>query len=260
MSEDRGIGSMLRAAREEKGWTTNDVGGRLRLTVRQVEAIENEEFSKLGPAVFARGFVRNYAKLLGLEPDDLLEQMTRIRVTPVRETDTAPFTPSDEFWKSPWVVGGIAAAVLLVAIPVGLYLWLNSDGDVAAPAVQQAASPPPPPPAPVLNGQPATPAAPEATQNAAATEAPSAQAPAPVSSAPLRMQFEEASWVQVRDDTGRMLHSALNPAGTTLEIDGKAPFYLLIGNAEKVRVTYKGQVIDLKPFTTVNVARLTLNP
>jgi cytoskeleton protein RodZ len=85
------------------------------------------------------------------------------------------------------------------------------------------------------------------------------QQPAPATGASLRMQFDESAWVQVRDSTGRMLVSGLNPSGTTVEVNGKAPFYLVVGNAVHVRVVYKGQPVDLAPFTSVNVARLTLN-
>jgi cytoskeleton protein RodZ len=304
MSEDRGIGAALRAAREEKGWTANDVGSRLRLMSRQVEAIENEEFSKLGPPVFARGFVRNYAKLLGLDPDDLLEQMTRIKTTTVQDTETVPFTPGGEFWKSPWLLGGIAAVIVLIAIPVALYLWLNSgEEEQAEAAVEQTVPPPPPPPAPVLDVQPPpagapaagpapvqpaapapvpqtpAPAAPPAVSvpppqssvpapapapavqpSAPVQPAPATQPPAPAKPSALRMQFDEAAWVQVRDNTGRVVQSGLNPTGSTVQVNGKAPFYLVVGNAAHVHLSYKGKPVDLAPFTDVNVARLTLNP
>ncbi|MEW6132400.1 MAG: RodZ domain-containing protein [Pseudomonadota bacterium] len=280
MSEEGlGIGATLRAAREEKGWTIQDVGIRLRLMARQIEAIEAEDFSRLGQPVFARGFVRNYAKLLGLDPNELLEQMTRVKLPTVRETESVPFTPSQEFWKSPWVLGGIAAVVLAVAIPLGLYWWLTSDAAVPAPAaVEQSVPPPAPPPAPVLAGQTALPAPEQSVAAAAQAGEPQAQAAEtqgaaaqPVAAQPqanaasvpttdLRLQFDDISWVQVRDSSGRIVHTGLNPAGTAVDIEGEAPFYLVVGNAAKVQVLYKGRAIDLKPYTSVDVARLTLNP
>ena len=258
MSEEGlGIGARLRAAREERGWSINDVGGRLRLTARQIGAIEAEDFAGLGQPVFARGFVRNYARLVGLDPDELLEQMTRVKASRVQEMGSLPFTPSREFWKSPWALGGMAAMILLIAVPSGLYWWLNGDEEAkSAPAVGMAA---PPPHAPV--SQPAVPATPAESQPAPAQAAdPSPQISAPAAATGLHLQFDDISWVQVRDGSGRIVHSGLNPAGSSLDIDGKAPFYLVVGNAAHVRVTYKGQAVDLKPFTSVNVARLTLDP
>ena len=270
MSEERGIGAALRAAREEKGWTAGDVGSRLRLMSRQIEAIEAEDFHKLGPPVFARGFVRNYAKLLGLDSDELLDQMTRVKTTTVQETENVPFKPSGEFWKSPWVLGGIAAVVLLIAIPVGLYLWLSSDDEKTAPPAAGQVQPLPPQPAPVPaapatapSTMPPTPAPASSAPHVPAPTgqaAPATSAPAPATTASLSLQFDEPAWVQVRDSSGRMVHSALNPAGSTVQVNGKAPFYLVVGNAAHVRVIYKGQQIDLTPFTSVDVARLTLNP
>ena len=64
----------------------------------------------------------------------------------------------------------------------------------------------------------------------------------------------------MRDSSGRIVQSGLNPAGAVVDVPGKAPFYLVVGNAGKVHVIYKGKEIDLKPFTSVDVARLTLNP
>ncbi len=267
MSEEGlGIGARLRAAREERGWSISDVGGRLRLTARQIGAIEAEDFAGLGQPVFARGFVRNYARLLGLDPDELLEQMTRVKVSRVQETENLPFTPGREFWKSPWALGGMAVLVLVIAVPASLYWWLNGD-EGAKPALAVAQ---PAPPAPELEGRPAAPAAespaatapadPQAAPAQAAAEPVPQQTPAPAAAAGLHLQFDEISWVQVRDSSGRIVHSGLNPAGSSLDVDGKAPFYLVVGNAAHVRVTYKGQPVDLEPFTSVNVARLTLNP
>lgn len=76
----------------------------------------------------------------------------------------------------------------------------------------------------------------------------------------MRMQFDQSAWVQVRDSTGRTVHSGMNLAGSAVEVSGKAPFYLVIGNAAHVRVSYKGQPVDLTPYIDVTVARLTLNP
>jgi len=287
MSEEGlGIGARLRAAREAKGWSAQEAGSRLRLMARQILAIEAEDFSRLGQPVFARGFVRNYAKLLGLDPDELLDQMTTVKTVRVQEAENLPFTPGQDFWRSPWVLGGVFAVILVVAVPLGLYWWLSSGEEAPpVPAVEKPLPPPPPPApqvqieeqqtpeAPAAEAEPAGAAAPESAPPAAApppaAPAPSTAAPAPAGapaavaeapSADLRLQFDEVSWVQVRDSSGRIVQSGLNPAGAAVDVAGKAPFYLVVGNAEKVRVIYKGKTIDLKPFTSVDVARLTLNP
>jgi len=71
------VGETLRSAREAHGYTLVDVAQALKLTQRQVEALEAERFDLLPGAAFARGFLRNYARLLGLNPEPLLQSLAR---------------------------------------------------------------------------------------------------------------------------------------------------------------------------------------
>ncbi len=85
-------GGQLAAARQHYGLTVADVARQLKLNVRQVEALEEDAYEQLPGPVFVRGFVRNYARFLGLDPEPLLayaeHHMPRQR--PVDE----PFSPS----------------------------------------------------------------------------------------------------------------------------------------------------------------------
>jgi cytoskeleton protein RodZ len=74
----------------------------------------------------------------------------------------------------------------------------------------------------------------------------------------LHLEFGGEAWVEIRDASGRMLHRQLNPAGSSVNIPGRPPFDLVIGNAAQARMTYNGRPIDLKPFIGVTVARFTL--
>jgi len=70
-----GAGASLKAARERAGLSLDDVAQALKLAPRQVKALENEDFGQLPGRTFARGFVRNYARLLNLDSDRLLAQL-----------------------------------------------------------------------------------------------------------------------------------------------------------------------------------------
>lgn len=72
-----GVGDMLRTTREGLGLTLVDVAQALKLTQRQVEALESERFEALPGAAFARGFLRNYARLLGLDPEPMIEALAQ---------------------------------------------------------------------------------------------------------------------------------------------------------------------------------------
>lgn len=67
------VGSQLRAAREMRGLTIGDVAYSLKLNPRQVEALEHERFDLLPGRAFARGFLKNYARFLELDPQPLLD-------------------------------------------------------------------------------------------------------------------------------------------------------------------------------------------
>lgn len=68
------LGNILREAREMKGLTLTDAQEETRINTRFLEAMENGEFERLPTPVHARGFLRNYARFLELEPDPLLER------------------------------------------------------------------------------------------------------------------------------------------------------------------------------------------
>ena len=70
-----GSGQLLRAARLERGLSIDDVARQLRLSVRQVIALEEDDYSRLSSATFLRGFVRNYAKLLQMDAAPLLQRV-----------------------------------------------------------------------------------------------------------------------------------------------------------------------------------------
>lgn len=273
------VGQTLRDAREAQGVTLDDAAVRLRLMHRQIEAMERDDFESLGQPVFARGFVRNYARLLGLAPDALLARMSG---APVEQPAVSPVEPAlPRSWlTSPWLILLLLGLLLVVAVPVALYLWLNSEGGdgaikLAPPVAQshpaQAPTPAPvaapvaataPVPVPADAAAPAAPVVPAAPAPSAAVSA--EQAGAPATSAPaaagsvLHIEFGGESWTEVKDASGRMLLRKLNPADSSVDVHGQPPFDVVIGNAPQVRMTYNGRPIDLKPFIDASVARFTL--
>ena len=265
------VGQILRDAREARGVTLDDAAVRLRLMHRQVEAMERDDFSSLGQPVFARGFVRNYARLLGLAPEPLLARMEGAPSEPA-VVSPAEQPPPHSWLTSPWLILLLLGLLLVVAVPIALYLWLNSEGEDSP--VNQVP--------PVAQSKPAQVAAPQAGAAPAVSAAPAAKietassadsaaagagqqeaaSPAAVEDAAagsvLHLEFGDQSWTEIRDASGRMLLRQLNPADSRVDVHGQPPFDVVIGNASHVRVTYNGRSIDLQPFTDSTVARFTL--
>lgn len=281
------IGQVLRDARETQGLTLEEAAARLRLMQRQIVAMEADEFESLGQPVFARGFVRNYSRLLGLEPETLLAKMEGAPSEPSVVSYAEP--PQPHSWlSSPWLILLLLGVLVVVTVPVTLYWWLNEGEDelvsrvqsvervdpvplpprpvavpmeAAAPVAEPAQPPPVEAAAPVAPA-PAAPAAPAPIPAAVPGEAGAPAAPAapvsPVLGGVLKLEFGEEAWVEIKDASGRMLHRQLNPAGSSVSVRGQPPFDLVIGNAAQARMTYNGRPIDLKPFIGMTVARFTL--
>ncbi len=70
-------GAQLRRARELRGLSIHDVSDALKLSPRQVQALEYDDYEALPGPTFVRGFLRNYARCLGLDPVPLLDDVQR---------------------------------------------------------------------------------------------------------------------------------------------------------------------------------------
>ena len=288
--EFQSIGATLKAAREAQALSLEQAAGRLRLMVRQLTAMETDDFAALGQPVFARGFVRNYARMLGLDAEALVSRMAGAGVEEPHAIEHVPLEQPPSLLTSPWVLGAIAALVLLIAIPVGLYLWLNSGDEPAQvsavqvhpitepakPAPPAAPKEPPPLQAPIPTPGPQA-AAPSTAAPAAPAAGPT-QIPAPALAPPpapaeirdqtevampamrgtIKLDFEGDAWVEINEESGRVLLQKLNPAGSSVTLSGTPPFSFIIGNAAQVRMTYNGRPLDLTPYIDVKVARFNL--
>jgi len=132
------VGEVLRSAREAHGYSLVDVAQALKLTQRQVEALETERFDLLPGAAFARGFLRNYAKLLGLNPDPLIQSLAQ--TDGVGAPDLAPVCnaegtmPAGDGGLRPSAMPiALIALLLLGAVVAGWYFdWFEQPQDTAA--------------------------------------------------------------------------------------------------------------------------------
>jgi cytoskeletal protein RodZ len=92
------LGHILREARETKGYTLAEVQQETRISTRFLEALEDGEYDRLPTAVHVRGFLRNYARFLGLDPEPLLNrylinQNNRPHPIAIRRDPGLPTTP-----------------------------------------------------------------------------------------------------------------------------------------------------------------------
>ena len=277
-------GQILAAAREHQKLSIPDVARNLKIAVRQVEALEADAYDKLPGMTFVKGFVRNYAKLLQLDPEPLLATLQ----------DSLPQEPTQAISShnegielssgapKRWLWAVVVILAVVIAIPLLVYELLHTDVNplpqafkanapsAVAPVVPKRQEKPAVPlqvPRQPVPEAPISPLPPALQQEQAGVGSPSlapAQ-PQPAGAATvaegrgaIKMAFSQDAWVEIRDKDKKIIFSRLNPGGTEQIVRGDPPFSIVIGNAANVRITYNEKPVDLAPYIRVNVARLTL--
>jgi len=285
-----GAGAQLRAAREAAGLSLDQVAQQLKLAPRQVRALEEENFGVLPGRTFTRGFMRNYARLLNLDPDLLVAHLPdaahapSLESPPLHSTGTTMAELPTAHAHAPSLGRWLIPLVLIASIVAAAgYEWYRGrPAGVAAPPRSTETAPPSAPktsttplPNPVApdSGAPAPAAPPASAAPPATSGTPTPAGTAQLERAPqaaavgaadaaadamLVVRYEGPSWTEIRDSAGRMLISRLVDADSVEPFDGAPPFSIVIGNARAVTLVYRGQPVDLAPYTRLNVARLVL--
>lgn len=281
-----GAGKILAEARERLGLSVAEAARQLRLSPRQIEALEADDPASLPGKTFLRGFLRNYARLLQLDPEPLLAlcqpeppqaQPIAVPTSRIEFGGKRRLMPFGDHSGKPWAKYAAILGVAVLALSWGTHeLLLGQPSPQDAPVSVKSAGETtmslslPQAETPVLTApvmsQAAEPVPATATVPAAAPVAP-ATAEAPVSSAPspadaggqrLQFVFDGDAWVEVKDKSGKVVFYQLNPKGSQQSVRGNPPFSLVIGNAAHVRLTYNDKPVDLAPHIKVSVARLTI--
>jgi cytoskeleton protein RodZ len=129
-------GVRLRRAREARGESVHEAAFAIKLSPRQIEALENDDFAALPGMAFVRGFARNYARYLGLDAAPLLDGIERLAgadqpdLSPIRNADGD--LPSGGGTRRGSFPAGAVVAVLLVLLGVGWYFdWFRTEPPAA---------------------------------------------------------------------------------------------------------------------------------
>lgn len=120
-------GETLRKAREARGWTLAEVATQLRLKVQTLSQVEAGEFDQLPGHTFARGYVRSYATLLGMDPAQMVGAFDRYTGTDAKGSEVHSLGSIKEPMRLPQSLLRFASFVLLlVLIGFGLLWWQES--------------------------------------------------------------------------------------------------------------------------------------
>ncbi|MBV9440665.1 MAG: helix-turn-helix domain-containing protein [Candidatus Eremiobacteraeota bacterium] len=216
------LGDEFRVAREARGLSLSEVAEKIHIRSVYLNAIEHEDWPAIGAPVYVRGFIRTYARFLGLEPESIVDRFNEMM--PAERSVLQPHpTASLEDERpaiSPWALGGIVIAIVLVAF-VGYEWWAFAHG---APAKNTAA---------VSGG---------AVQPGQTTGGSSPAARPVATAAPrhqLALRLTEPSWMRVTVDGATVVEGTL-PAGTMRTFRGSVAD-VRAGNAGGVTVSVDGR-------------------
>jgi cytoskeleton protein RodZ len=290
------IGERLRRQRLEKKISIENVALDTKIGVRLLEAIEAEQFYKLPGGVFRKSFVLQYARALGMDPDEIaadlqhLVAFDEVPAIPTLDMMTAQESQSSSgfsFGGDLSGVGGSTVGSLLAALGVIMacalvYSWwqtprrATAESVVTASATPAASVPASPVPASPVPGA-SVPAAPVPTQAAPPSSAPAqpavaqpasvhaagvqtAPAAAPPSagaSVRVSLSADEKTWISISSDGKYIFANSLEPHETKI-IEASEKVRLLIGNAGGLEITLNGKPIGpIGPKGQVRVVELT---
>ena len=223
------LGEEFRSAREARGLTLSEVAEQIHIRSVYLNAIENEDWPAIGAPVYVRGFIRTYARFLGLDAQDAVARFNlslpaERQIAPtVSAIDTRPTTGP-----SIWAIAGILIAVGLVGL-VGYEWWQLAQGNNTSTIV--ASTPAPQPAGPGPGSLP-----PAANASPSASEIPR---PAGMPAHQIGIKITERSWLRVTIDGKTELEGIL-PAGTSRTFTGNVAD-IRVGNAGGVTVLVDGK-------------------
>ena len=223
-----GEGQMLQAAREGKQWSFSDTEEITKISVRYIQALEEENYDVLPGATYTKGYLRTYAKQLGLDPDEIVGLY---KATAMPEPEPILEVPRSVAKVSPlWVRPLLLASMAVLAIVLVIAIIYSQSGNKLAQPYTPAALPSAPQAEPVTPA-PSAPVVPDP----AAVVAPTQQG------LTAQLTFTKDCWMEFAID-GQPSSQAVFKAGTTKELKGASKIELVkIGNASGLAVTLNGK-------------------
>jgi cytoskeleton protein RodZ len=277
-------GDILRYEREQKGLTIELASRQSRIKRSVIIAIETGETGEI-PSVYLRGYIRNYARFLGVDAADLEDKMEHVKGADP-EVRTVFTVKNNRGNAEKWLkASGYLAASALIATLAWQFTheavrFSQGDSQLTSSTVissdtggpgSQESRPDVRPASTHLNASIAS-VETLGKRSELAGDSAAEQAWAAVSGTPdtalvgasqshnLSITTSADTWVEISDGTGDKLELDLIRAGSSRQYNGQAPFDIMIGRASAVVLDMDGSAVDLGPYTRGNVARMTLQP
>ncbi|WP_339937220.1 RodZ domain-containing protein [Undibacterium luofuense] len=282
------VGSFLRFKREAVNKSMQDVADALKISVRQIVCIESDDWAQFPAPAIARGFVRSYARFIGVEWAEIVEklpaQLTTVSlIGDAKPSLSAPFSDSGKKflnksgsgnWR--YLLG--AAFLAIIACTILVFQFAEKNGYFSQHLDQLSSTPPVPAelPAPEGTHKKTSHVAETVVDTFGGTQKSESSAVLPDSmseisssktidnvksnsESSLMIKAREDSWIQVKGINGQMVFSKLLKAGNEEKFDIADGLSVKIGNAAGVDVFVKGSPYSFPVSKETNVANLVIN-
>ena len=288
-------GAVLAAERRRRRLSMADIANQLFLTEKQISALENDDYDHFPAQIFVTGYLRNYARLLGLPPDPLIELFKSQSAQSTPALDSVSRTTERVVKSKESFDSRILVAVVVSLVVAGLLWWgISSESDMTkiedVTVVDDVS---------IVTSEPVTPVMTAAVEpeietveivptekaveplnpvevvkevpvvtNSASEEVIDAAPPVPefiadraaLESFPdsMVLTFSAESWVEITDSNERRVMFGLGKPGQTRALSGTAPFKILFGYSPAVKMTFNGEPFDQSSLARGEIARFTL--
>ncbi len=270
-----GFGVRLRQAREAHKLSVDEVAARLNLKPAVVLALEEDRYQHLPSAAYTRGYLRGYARLMGLDAEGFVHKQLQ---------DDGCLIHSFSWLGRQKTIGGgwlfkIAGYLILGVLGFWMVSWWQArwndglDKTISLESLTAAGSPS----LEIDVGRPGTEEVaahketnePQGSKTRSAErslprEAVSTQSQAAAQSIkPPKRRIEikptQQAWIEITDAAKSSLFYALAKPGEAISLSGQQPFKLVLGNASEVSLRYDGKLVEITQFIQKGVARFTLD-
>lgn len=286
-SRDLSPGKLLVWARERANLTQEQVAEELYMTLTKIRSLELDDYRHMGADTFVRGYLRAYANLVHLDVPQVLAAYDRfLQKTGGTESVTPRRTESES--KPIWQFAVIILIALVVLWLMSIWFFDNRQQPVVdrpaavapqldirsslASEVSSSVSQVAEALLPAITAGTASSVTSTETQvndfaasslsyssRASVVEAESVAAKiASENLAVLALTFNAECWLEVSDARGDVLAADLQAAGSSLQLQGEAPFDVKLGNASAASVSLNGESIAITPLPTTNVLSLKI--
>lgn len=256
--EEPSIGTTLKKARIAAGLTVDEVSSTTRVRIPIVHGIEEDDFTRCGGDVYARGHIRTLARAVHLDPAPLVERYDAAHGGRPAPTPAAPMFEAErlrpERQRPNWTAAMVAAIVAVIGF-VGFTAFGGGDEQSKRPVAEGSVSPKPAPKQ-AAGKQPATPT-PQAPKAPKPEPSDSAIAAAPKDLVTVVLTADAGeSWISAKDHSGRLLFDGTLEQGESKTFTDKESVDLVLGDAGAVKLFVNGKEIKER-FESGQVERLT---